>query len=108
MELCVNEVSNLDMTKDSNILKEEMSNKMEKLFLLAVQYTADYPDLLEGLRRLDSMTRDCQSRQADQALDRLWVRNRRPANIALESLKLQADSAREKEEVFGRQVGRKG
>ena len=50
--LGVNEVLNLDMTKDSNILKEEIRSKMEKLFLLAVQYTVDYPDLrlvfLEG------------------------------------------------------------
>ena len=84
---------------------------MEKLFLLAVQYTTDYPDLsvvlLECLPRLDSTAREEQSRQAAQVLDRLWIQNGGPANIVLESLNLQVNSAREKEEVFGRQVGMK-
>ena len=62
--------------------------------------------LLDSLPRLDSTARENQGRGADEAMARLWEENGRPVNIILESLHLQVDSWSEKEEVFGRHVGK--
>ena len=85
---------------------------MEKLFHMALQYITDYPDLrivlLHRLPRLDSTDRASLSREADMAMTRMWEENGRPVNVILESLHLQVNSAKEKEEVFGRHMGNNG
>ena len=89
-----------------------LNTKMEKLFRMALQYITDYPDLrvvlLHRLPRLDSTNRARLSREADKAMTRIWEENGRPVYIILESLHLQVNSVKEKEEVFGRHLGNKG
>ena len=79
---------------------------------MALQYITDYPDLrivlLHRLPRLDSTDRASLSREADMAMTRMWEENGRPVNVILESLHLQVNSAKEKEEVFGRHMGNNG
>ena len=110
IESGVNEISNMDIRKEGHVLREEVRNKMEKLFLLAVKYSTDFPDLkvvlLNRLPRLDSTLRADLGREADKAMAKLWEGCGSPDNIILESLNLQVDSPREKEEVFGRQGGK--
>ena len=112
IEMGVNEISNLNISKEKHVLKEEINKQMEKLFHMALQYITDYPDLrvvlLQRLARLDSTDRASLSREADMAMTRMWEENGRPVNVILESLHLQVNSAEEKEDVFGRHRGNKG
>ena len=79
---------------------------------MAAQCATDYPSLrvvlLDRIPRLDSTTREALGKGADQVTASLWEENGRPDNIILESLKLHAASANEKQEIFGRQVGKRG
>ena len=110
-EIGVNEVSNLDVRRSQEDLKVEMQSKMEKLFHLSLQYITDYPNLkvvlLDRLPRLDSTAKADMGREADLAMAKLWEENGQPEGIILESLHLQVNTEKEKEEVFGRQVGKK-
>ena len=109
LEIGVNEISNLNIMVEKQVLRATMKNHMEKLFHLSLQYITDYPDmkvvLLNRLPRLDSVLRSDLSMWADKDMARLWEENGRLDNIILESLNLQVGSARDKEEVFGRQLG---
>ena len=111
IEIGVNEISNLDINKEHNQLMKEIRCQTEKLFHLAIQYTADYPNLkavlLNRLPRLDSTTRADLGREMDREMSKLWEENGKPTNIILESLQLQVGSQEEKEEVFGRHLGTK-
>ena len=109
IEMGVNEISNLKIGLEEHILKEEVHNKMEKLFHMTLQYITDHPNLkvvvLNRLPRLDSTSRASLSREADRAMVKLWEENGQPRNIILESLHLQVGSRKEKEEVFGHHLG---
>ena len=76
LEIGVNEVSNINLNVEPHVRNVIVKNHMEKLFLLAVQSAADYPDLtivlLDRLPRLDSTTRAELGKEADQALATLW------------------------------------
>ena len=106
VEVGVNEVSNLNLRMAPHLLQQEMKEKMEKLHLLAVQWTMQYPELrvvlLERVERIDSDRRASQARGADQAMWSWWEANGRPENIILERLKLQTLGRKERDEVFGR------
>ena len=111
LELGVNEVSNPNIQAEKHVLREHMRKHMEKLFHLSLQFATDHPNLkvvlLNLLPRLDSVIRADISRLANQDMAKLWEENSPPDNIVIESLNLQVDSRKEKEEVFGRHLGTK-
>ena len=106
VEVGVNEVSNLDTNLDPSLLSQEMIKKMDKLLLLATQWTVKSPGLkvvlLERMERIDSDRRSSLARVADQAMHDWWDANGKPENIIIENLKLQVRNRKERDEIYGR------
>ena len=105
VEVGVNEVSNLDLRKNPHLLRTEMKEKIEKLHLLAVQWTEKYPGmkvvLLEMIERIDSDKRANQATGSNQAMHAIWEANGSPKNIIIEKLNLKTKKREERDEVFG-------
>ena len=106
VEAGVNEISNLDLNKEPQELRNEVKIKMEHLVHLASTWVVMYPGLrvvlLDRVSRIDSTARARLALEADHAMRMAWQQSGCPANIIIESLNLQVQSRRAEEEVFGR------
>ena len=106
VEVGVNEVSYLNLSKDHGDLWREMKDRMEDLLIMTSDWVINNPGLkivlLDRLPRIDSKVREDQRKGADQSLRMAWEMCGAPENVILESLELQVQSRAEKEEVFGR------